>query len=200
MNKYSLKFAVVKPRDDKKVEQIYKATLLLVTEKGLAGITMSEIAKEAGLATGTLYIYFKNKDELVNALFAACRKSSAEVYFKNYDPNTPFKIGFKTIWLNLLKYRRDNFEQAIFLDQCYHSPYITESNKEITKKLFQPLYKLVERGKEEHLLKDLDTFLLLTYMVGTINEVVKHTHYNGKALTKIMVEQMFNMCWNGIKA
>jgi len=149
MNKYSLKFAVVKPRDDKKVEQIYKATLLLVTEKGLAGITMSEIAKEAGLATGTLYIYF---------------------------------------------------EQAIFLDQCYHSPYITESNKEITKKLFQPLYKLVERGKEEHLLKDLDTFLLLTYMVGTINEVVKHTHYNGKALTKIMVEQMFNMCWDGIKA
>ena len=58
----------MKPRDDKKVEQIYKATLLLVTEKGLAGITMSEIAKEAGLATGTLYIYFKNKDELVNAL------------------------------------------------------------------------------------------------------------------------------------
>jgi AcrR family transcriptional regulator len=189
----------VKPKDDKKIEHIYKATLELVNEKGLAGITMGEIAKEAGLATGTLYIYFKSKDELVNALFTACRKASAEVYFKNYDAAKPFKIGFKTIWLNLLKYRLDKFEHAVFLDQCYHSPYIAESNKEITKKLFQPLYKLVERGKEEHLLKNMDTFLLLTYMVGTINEVVKHTHYNGKALTKSMIEQMFNLCWDGIR-
>jgi len=189
----------VKPKDDKKIDQIYKATLKLVNEKGLAGITMSEIAKEAGLATGTLYIYFKSKDELVNALFAFCRKASAEVYFKNYDPAKPFKIGFKTIWLNLLKYRIDKFQQAVFVDQCYHSPYITESNKEITKKLFQPLYKLVERGKAERLLKNIDNFLLLTHMVGTINEVVKHTHYNGKPLTKNMIRQMFNMCWDGIK-
>ena len=189
----------MKPKDDKKIEQIYNATLQLVKEKGLAGITMSEIAKEAGLATGTLYIYFKSKDELVNALFTACRKASAEVYFKNYEPAKPFKIGFKTIWLNLLKYRLDKFEQAVFLDQCYHSPYITESNKVITKKLFQPLYKLVERGKEERLLKNIDTFLLLTFMVGTINEVVKHTRYNGKPLTKSMMEQMFNLCWDGIK-
>jgi AcrR family transcriptional regulator len=199
MNLYSLKFALVKPKDDKKIEQIYTATLQLVIDKGLAGITMSEIAKEAGLATGTLYIYFKGKDELVNALFTSCRKASAEVYFKNYDAAEPFKIGFKTIWLNLLKYRVDKFQQAIFLDQCYHSPYITESNKEITRKLFQPLYKLMERGKKEHLLKNIDTFLLLTYMVGTINEAVKHTRYNGKMLTKVMIEQMFGMCWDGIK-
>jgi AcrR family transcriptional regulator len=189
----------VKPKDDKKIEQIYKATLQLVNDKGLAGITMSEIAKEAGLATGTLYIYFKSKDELVNVLFTACRKASAEVYFNKYDVRKPFKIGFKTIWLNLLKYRMNKFQQAIFLDQCYHSPYITESNKEITRKLFQPLFKLIERGKEGRLLKNIDTFLLLTYMVGTINEVVKHTHYNGKPLTKNTIEQMFNLCWDGIK-
>ncbi len=50
----------MKPRDDNKIEQVYKATLRLVRAKGLAGITINEIAKEAKIATGTLYIYFKN--------------------------------------------------------------------------------------------------------------------------------------------
>ena len=64
----------MKPRDDKKTEQIYCATLQLVKEHGLAGITMSDIAQAAKIATGTLYIYFSGKDELINDLFKECRK------------------------------------------------------------------------------------------------------------------------------
>lgn len=189
----------MKPRDEKKMEQIFEATLSLVQEKGLAGITMGEIARQAGLATGTLYIYFKSKTDLIEALFMECRKASAEVYFRNYDPAEPFKKGFKTIWLNLIKYRVYHFEQSVFLEQCYHSPYITETTKEITRKLFQPLFKLMERGKEEGVIKDMDTFSLLIFMVGTINEMVKHTHYSGKKLTKTVIEQTFNLCWDGLR-
>lgn len=190
----------MKLKDDQKIDQIYKATLALVMEKGLAGITMSEIAKAAGLGTGTLYIYFKSKDELINSLFSHCRKCSAEIYFKNYDPEKPFKIGFKTIWQNLLKYRSERFEEAVFMEQCYHSPFVTESNKEISKKLLQPLYALMERGKKENLIKDMDTFLLLTFMVGSLAEIVKHAHFSGRRITKAMAEEMFQLCWDGLKA
>lgn len=190
----------MKPRDDQKIEQIYRATLALVAEKGLAGITMGEIAKAANIGTGTLYIYFKSKDELINSLFTHCRKSSAEIYFKNYDVEEPFKIGFKTIWQNLLKYRMERFEEAVFMEQCYHSPFVTESNKEISKKLLQPLYALMERGKKENLIKDVDTFLLLTFMVGSLTEVVKHSHFSGRRITKAVVEKMFQLCWDGLKA
>lgn len=190
----------MKRKDDQKIEQIYRATLSLVKGKGLAGITMSEIAKAAGLATGTVYIYFKSKDELINNLFSYCRSASAEIYFKNYDAEKPFKIGFKTIWTNLLKYRLKRFEEAVFMEQCYHSPFITESNKETSKKLLQPLYSLMERGKKEKLVKNIDTFLLLTFMVGSLSEVVKHAHYSGKKLTKHVIEDTFQLCWDGLKA
>lgn len=190
----------MKPRDDKKTEQIFCATLKLVKERGLAGITMSEIAHAANLATGTLYIYFASKDDLINALFTECRKASAAIYFMNYDPEMPFKKGFKIIWMNLLRHRIEKFEEAVFMDQCYHSPFITESSKEITMTLLQPLYRLVERGKQESLIKDLDTFLLLTFMVGSINEVVKHSSYSNRKLTIPVIEDIFNLCWDGLKA
>ena len=35
---------------------------------------MQAVAKEAGVATGTLYIYFQNKDELIIRLFDVCVK------------------------------------------------------------------------------------------------------------------------------
>ena len=138
----------MKPRDEQKTNAIFKATLKLVEEKGLAGITINEIATRAGLATGTVYIYFESKDKLVNELYVACRKASAAVYFKNYNPAQPFQTGFKTIWRNLVNYRIKNFKEAIFLEQCYHSPFITETAREMTKKLFQPLYSLMETGKK----------------------------------------------------
>ncbi|HEY2726687.1 MAG TPA: TetR/AcrR family transcriptional regulator [Parafilimonas sp.] len=189
----------MKPRDNKKIEQVYKATLSLVKAKGLAGITMNEIAKEANIATGTLYIYFKNKSELINALFMVCRNRSAAVYFKNFDIAMPFKTGFKTIWFNLLNYRIKKFEEAVFVDQCFHSPFITETTKEITKKLFTPLFSLMEAGKEQGLIKNEDTLLLLTFMAGSINETVRYAHYSNRKLTKQITEQMFLMCWDGIK-
>ncbi|MBV9962766.1 MAG: TetR/AcrR family transcriptional regulator [Parafilimonas sp.] len=190
----------MKPRDDKKIDEIYKATLRLVKQKGLAGITMNEIAKEAKIATGTLYIYFKNKNELINALFMVCRNRSAAVYFKNYDASMPFKAGLKIIWRNLLNYRVKKFEEAVFVDQCFHSPFITETTRELTKKLFAPLFSLMESGKKQKLIKNTDTLLLLTFMAGSINETVKYAHYSNKKLSKEVVEQMFHMCWDGLKA
>ncbi len=190
----------MKPRDEHKIEQIFQATLVLVKEKGLAGITMSEIASAAKIATGTLYIYFESKEKLINDLFTRCRKTSAETYFKGYHTEQPFKDGLKIVWLNLFDFRIEHFEEAVFMDQCYHSPYITESTKELTKKLIQPLYKLVERGMEEKLLKKMDAFMLLIFIFSGLNEFVKHSFYSERKISKSSKEELFNLMWDGIKA
>lgn len=199
MNIYSF-ICFVKPRDEHKIDQIFQATLVLVKEKGLAGITMSEIASAAKIATGTLYIYFESKEKLINELFTQCRKSSVDIYFKDYDATQPFVQGIRRIWFNLLEFRMNHFKESVFMDQCYHSPFITETTKEFTKKMIQPLYKLVERGKEEKQLKNLDAFLLLIFMVSGINEYVKHSVYSKKKITKSSMEDLFNLMWDGIKA
>ncbi|MES1163645.1 MAG: helix-turn-helix domain-containing protein, partial [Rhizobacter sp.] len=59
----------VKPKDDEKLRSIATATFALVEQTGLSGLTMAAIAREAGLATGTLYVYFKSKEELLVALY-----------------------------------------------------------------------------------------------------------------------------------
>jgi len=190
----------MKPKDENKIRVIHRATLDLVKEKGLAGITMGQIAKQAGLATGTVYIYFTNKDELINSLFNVCRKASAEVYFKGYDPGAPFKEGFRTVWMNIMNYRLEKFEEAVFIEQCYHSPFINADNRDIASQALKPLFALMERGKKQRLIRQVDTVLLLSHIIGSMSEVVRHARYNGRKLSSKEVDTIFGLCWDGLAA
>ncbi len=60
-------------KDLNKIDFIFKASLNLIFKDGIAGLTMAKIAQKAGIATGTLYIYFKNKEELVNELYKSVK-------------------------------------------------------------------------------------------------------------------------------
>ena len=51
-------------KDENKIQAIYQATLALVLKSGYAELNMAAVAKEAGIATGSIYTYFKNKEAL----------------------------------------------------------------------------------------------------------------------------------------
>lgn len=48
--------------------QILQAAMKVLSKKGFYGVTISDIAKEARMSPGTIYLYFDNKEELLNAL------------------------------------------------------------------------------------------------------------------------------------
>jgi AcrR family transcriptional regulator len=54
---------------DFRVQSIQDATMRVIARKGMASTTMQEIADEAGVAKGTIYLYFRDRDELVEKTF-----------------------------------------------------------------------------------------------------------------------------------
>jgi AcrR family transcriptional regulator len=52
-----------------RIQSIQEATMRVIARKGMAAATMQEIADEAGVAKGTLYLYFRDRDELVEKTF-----------------------------------------------------------------------------------------------------------------------------------
>ena len=51
---------------------ILEGAIAVVRKQGLKGLTMDRVADEAGIAKGTLYLYFKNKDELLRSVVYQC--------------------------------------------------------------------------------------------------------------------------------
>jgi len=58
-----------KAKDERKRRGILQAATKIFGEKGFKATKISQIAREAGVADGTIYLYFKNKEDLLTAAF-----------------------------------------------------------------------------------------------------------------------------------
>ncbi|MGZ3851966.1 MAG: TetR/AcrR family transcriptional regulator [Flavisolibacter sp.] len=186
-------------KDVSKVEAIYRATLTLVKDRGLAGITMGDISKEASIGTGTLYIYFKNKDELIRALFTECRKLSAQSYFENVNEQPTLEERMEKLFHNIICYKIKNFEVSAFLEQSYHSPYVDVIDLKKKQKALKPLFDLIKEGIDTQKIRKTEVQLVVSYLFGIINEMVKKAYFSNKKLNEAVIKEVYTMFWNGIK-
>ena len=81
---------------DKK-EEILKTALKLFVEFGFHATPTSKIAKEAGVANGTLFHYYKTKDELILALYAHTKSHLTEYMYANASKDESLELVFKSI-------------------------------------------------------------------------------------------------------
>jgi TetR/AcrR family fatty acid metabolism transcriptional regulator len=59
----------LKEKDRGKHDQIIEAAVKIFAKKGFYNAKVSEIAREASVADGTIYLYFKNKDDILISIF-----------------------------------------------------------------------------------------------------------------------------------
>jgi AcrR family transcriptional regulator len=191
----------VRIKDENKIDLIFKASLKLIYQGGIAGLTMAKIAQEAGMATGTVYIYFKNKEELINELYQSLREESTDRFLKGYTSSKPFKLGLKVIWINYLKHRIEYHEESVFLEQYYRSLYISPEHKRKAESMKTPVHNVIQRGKEEMLVKkDVDDEMLFLAMLGFIRELADEHVTGVYELNEERIEKAFQLTWDMIKA
>ena len=66
-------------------ERIFSATEQLMAKGGLHNLSMHKIAKEANISAGTIYLYFKSKDELLEQLALRVFTRFSQELEKDYD-------------------------------------------------------------------------------------------------------------------
>ena len=187
-------------KDSNKIDQIFEAGLRLITREGLAGLTMAKLAKEARLATGTLYIYFTSKEELLNKLNKKLQQESGPLFMEGYSPEEDFINGLKKVWVNYIKYRIENYEKSVFMEQYYRSPYISPKEMVLAESLKKPFYQMIRRGKNEGLVrKDLDDEMLFLAMQGFIRELADEHVAGVYKMDQKRIDQAFQLSWVSMK-
>jgi TetR/AcrR family transcriptional repressor of multidrug resistance operon len=108
-------------RDINKEQVIRKKALKMIVKQGFDGFSMQKLAKAAGVSPGTLYIYFKSKEDLIYQLCITEGLKFSEATLKDFDPAMSFKDGLRVQWLNRAKYCLKHPEEVYFLEQIKHS-------------------------------------------------------------------------------
>lgn len=176
--------------------------LKMVARVGLAGLKMSDLAKEAGVATGTVYIYFEDKNQLIRELYLYLMHVSTNDLSQQITDSDPLKIKIKKIARNYLDNNINNPEYGAFLEQYFRSPYFQEDDatKAEEEIALQPIYQLVVEGQRQSLIKEADPELLVTLVCGMLNEIAKVSIYTQKPVTSAEWELTFSVLWDGIRS
>ena len=95
----------------------------LVAREGFHGASMSAVAAEAGVATGTAYTYYASKDELILAAYADTKAELGSAATASIDPQADAAGRFVEIWLALYRHLAAHRDHAVFLLQVECSPY-----------------------------------------------------------------------------
>ena len=101
---------------------VRRAMVELVAETGIQGATMGAVAKRAGVATGTAYVHYESKENLLIAAFVEVKRNLGAAVTTGLDYTSPPRQIFETVWRRTYDHLRADPAQAGFLTRIDESP------------------------------------------------------------------------------
>jgi len=163
----------MRTRDEAKEKAIREHAMKLIVKEGFDGLSMHKLAKAAGISVATIYIYYKDREDLIMNLCNLEMERLAEATLKNFDPQMPFAEGLKVQWKNRAAFCLQNPIEAQFIERMRHSPYHDIVRNNMKKDFSDAMYAFLENAikRKELVSIPVDVFWSLAY--GPLYQMVK---------------------------
>lgn len=150
---------------------IRRALRDLVAERGFHGASMGAVAKQAGVATGTAYVHYASKNELVFATYLEIKAELGAVAFEGFDDHAPPREQWSHLLTVAYRFFEDEPERARFLTQLEESPFHEEAHARLIAS-GDPLSDFLERPEFRDLVVDLPVAVIYTLSLGAAVRLV----------------------------
>jgi TetR/AcrR family transcriptional regulator, multidrug resistance operon repressor len=178
---------------------ILKSTLELIKDNGFHGTPISMIAKNAGVASGTIYHYFTSKDAIIMELHYQIKNEMVAAMFNDGGTKKEYKQQFFDGWINLCKYFINNPSSLFFHEQFNSSPYakiVAKKNPKGTVSKFNDFFQF---GMDKGYLKKMEYLLIASAVFGCITATAKY-HVTGRfGFKDTDLCKIATILWDGIK-
>jgi TetR/AcrR family fatty acid metabolism transcriptional regulator len=185
-----------------KYQRILDAAVEVIAENGYFQSPVSKIAARAGVADGTIYLYFKNKDDVLRAAIDRMMQgfyNGVEQEFKRVtDPVGQLEaIG----WLHLEAVTVNRSMAIVMQTEVRQSArFITEFSHKHLARYIQMVREIVRRGQEEGMFrKELSAGVVAQCWFGAIDELLTTSVFTGREYdAKATARQVLDVMLNGI--
>lgn len=170
-------------RNSDKYHQILTAAIKVFAERGFSQSTISQIAQEAGVADGTIYLYFKNKDDILVQFY---ERMTEHVSTRFWEAVESGKTAVEKLH-NLIHAHLDLFQSepngAIVYQGETHLQWrlVQEPTRQMSKMYRDVISQVVALGQQEGAIrKDLYVGLVKRLINGAVDEVINTWIHTGR--------------------
>ena len=187
-----------------KYQKIIQAATRVFAEKGFYNAKVADVAREANVADGTIYLYFKNKDDLLISIFENSMDTfTGEVQRRIeslQDPAEKLK-QFIRLHLDIVRQNQD-IAQVLQIELRQSSKFMKEYAATKFRDYLNIISKILEEGQEKGIFKKTISPLILKRAIfGAVDEMalewvlMKRKKYS----TEEVAEQVCLMFLEGIE-
>ncbi len=160
-------------KDDEKQQSIKNAVVQLILEKGFQGASIAKIAQIAGVSPATVYIYYDNKESMLNDIYRECTQEAVHVLLGCIRP----EMGGDEIIDRLIRqyydYILQNREVFYFIEQFDNCPALS-GNCEATRGSAY-LDRLLTELKQRRVVYDFDNENLYAILFSPVKRLACHS-------------------------
>ena len=181
-----------------KKQKIIITVLELVVKQGVHATPMSQIAKEAGVAVGTIYHYFNNKEEIIEEIYTIICKDFGVVMMANV-PENGVKKQFEIMWLNLYNYFISNPLAFKFMEFVGVPPIITQEIRDQNIPNFITVRDFFLAAILNKDFRDINLRLLLQITFGNVISCARLKFKNELEMNSEQINDALKMSWDCVK-
>ena len=179
------------------IERIFSATDNLMAVEGLPNLSMHKIAKAAKISPGTIYIYFKNKDELLAQFARHIFLSFQRSMEKDHDETQSFAEQYRKMWWNIWTFLQSDPTIMSNMHQYESLPGFIDICREWEQDSLW--HHFCNKAKEVGEVADLPTHILFVISLeSAINIAFKCQHFIKEVSTE-MLESVIERTWRAVK-
>ena len=177
-----------------------QAALELIAEQGFHGTPMSQVASQAEVGVGSIYRYFKDKDELIHAIHTQVKNRMEVELATGHAPDSSQKQQFVSLATLMTQYFIDNPIVFKFIEQYCNSPYGIEKKREkfidkpITDNYEGPFHNTLSGDS----LKDLPKPMIHALAFGPLIFSVREHLAGSLKLDDAIIGKVAEGCWDAI--
>lgn len=198
MNVHSVKDGERMEKKGKK-DHIMEAALELFALRGYHGTPVSLIAERANVGSGTIYRYFKDKDDLVNTLYRYWKQKFFEQTAEQIDFNQPLRSLFRDFCIKLVQFAEKHRSAFIFMEVHHHSPYLDDESIAVSEHLKEHFFAILRDGQTQEVLKSGPPEILFSAIFGIFSETMKLYWNKDQSVSTDIIPTIEEMAWQAIR-
>lgn len=184
-----------------KYEKILDTSLMLFAEKGYHGADVPTIAKKANVGAGTIYRYFKNKEDLVNSVYQTYMKKLHEAISSQFPSSSSSYDQYIHIMNRLIQFATENKEAFIFIETHNHADYLDDESKKTVFQMEEFLCEFINNGKRRgEIQPNLPCGVIISLAYGSFVALFKKIEAGLLEAKPEMLETYLEAVWQSIKA
>lgn len=187
-----------------KYHRILEAAVKVFARQGFHQSTVAQIAKEAGVADGTIYLYFKNKDDILVHFFGFKAKQVFDRFHAEVARGADSVEKLRNlVRVHLSEFQRDPDMAIVYHVETHQISRLAEDQIRAMGKMYHDIISdIVEEGQQEGLLRwDLYLSLVKRLILGAVDETIGAWLHSGRSYDLIsMADPLADLFIKGIGA